>query len=377
MKYYQFLSFVLTVSLSPSFANAINDDVRDTLRVISGDYELRIQKSNAQPSLTVEFPTPDRVKLDRVKSKLRSTKVERSFAEICVLAEDEKGNENLLAVWRLDKHMYNQYKAMMPFMKKARFKLGINLKSAGITDSFHFLILDENDLKSTDSKNKRGNKNSLIREILTMAGSGKLSFTAKLSQIPLSKRKATATLQTDKGELGIEVLLDKNMGYTDSDFLVLTTAGQNEIRIPLGRLPGAAEAVAKLTTRTGMLREHKVRLSLNDEGFVVEYPQTRGSVDGLRTTKGVVAVNKEGRAIAPPQVVSWTPTFAIRRVVNPECDYEMSYMNSGTSQRLTSFVPYFKGDGVQADRVIEFDPGEQQVVLTYDKNAEVKSTSSP
>jgi hypothetical protein len=350
------------------------EPVRDLLMALTGDVDLRVvRNSQADPQLTIERGYLSKAQKAKLKKEMAAFGKGRARAEVCVLVEEEQGGFTLLDVLRLNRAEYDEFRALVPFERGAKFRMALNLKEAGITDSDLFLVMSEDELRAMGGGVKDARSAELVREVKTMAQRGRLSFTATLSQLPLSKRKAVATLRTDKGDLGIEVLLDKNMGYTDSDFLILKTPGGQEMRVKLGVLPGASEAVAKLTTRTGMLRQKKVDLSLKSAGFAMEYPETRGRVRALRTETGALAVDKKGYVVAPPVKVRFEPTFAVRRTVSPQCDFEIKYEDAGTTQRLTTFQPYFREDRLRPEKVVTFSPDAEEVVLQYDELALVRN----
>lgn len=350
------------------------EPVRDVLMALTGDVDLRVvRNSQADPQLILERGYLSKAQKAKLKKQVDKLGKGRTRAEVCILVEEEKGGFELLDVMRLNRAQYDEFRALLPFERAAKFRMALSLKAAGITDSDLFWVISEEELQAMGGGAADEGRSELVREVKTMAQRGRLSFTATLSQLPLSKRKAVATLQTDKGDLGIEVLLDKNMGYTGADFLILKTPAGQELRVPLNGLPGASEAVAKLTTRTGMLRQKKVDLSLKSGGFVMEYPETRGRVSALRTNTGALAVDKQGDLVAPPVVVSFEPTFAVRRIVRPQCDFELKYEDAGTTQRLATFEPYFQEDRLRPEKVVTFVPDEDEVVLQYDERALVKN----
>lgn len=344
------------------------EPVRDLLMALTGDGDLRVVRgSQADPQLAIERGYLSQAQRAKLKKEMEAFGKGRASAEVCVLVEDEQRGFTLLDVLRLNSAEYDEFRALVPFERDAKFRMALNLKQAGITDSDLYLVLSEDELQSMGGGVTDSRSAELVREVKTMAQRGRLSFTATLSQLPLSQRKAVATLRTDKGDLGIEVLLDKNMGYTDSDFLMLTTPGGQQMRVKLGALPGASEAVAKLTTRTGILLQKKVDLSLKSAGFAMDFPETRGRVSALRTETGALAVDKEGYAVAPPVTVRFEPTFAVRRTISSQCDFEVKYEDAGTTQRLATFQPYFQEDRTRAEKVVTFSPDTEEVVLQYDE----------
>lgn len=351
-------------------ATAENEEpVRQILRAMSGKYALRVVNSpRDKPQLAVEHQYLSAQARAQLKKQIAALPKSGRFANVCMLVENETGEFQRLGVAKLDRRQYREFRAVLPFMKLARFRIAIDLKAAKLTDSAGMLILSEDDLRAMSSA-PNDQRSELVQEIETMAVRGRLSFQATLSTLPLSKRKAVATLKTDKGDLGIEVLLDKNMGYTDNDFLILATPSGHELKVPLRELPHASQIVAKLTTRTGMLQRRKIDLSSTKDEFIMEFPEARGEASSLRNVVGAVAVDSAGRAIAPPLSAAWAPTFSVRRIATRGCDFELRYEDAGTTRRLNTFQPFFREDWSRAESAMEFDPEKEEIVLRYSKSA--------
>lgn len=240
--------------------------------------------------------------------------------KLCIVVGDERP-ELLTALEVTDAEVERSglFDGLSPF-------LGFDLKAAGLTSDRAFLPLDAGVLGVTDEGE------AAIDELIEQHRKGSVKFRARLSRVPPPARTAIARIETDKGPLGVKVLLSEAQALTVEDKLILELPSRRTIELPLGEVPLAPQVILALTSLTGMPLEKEVQLRAGAAGFVVEYPAELRRLPELARTVSVVPLDGEGRALGDSQEGTLVSTVRVRRPMTPLCEWELGLRGLGVRQ---------------------------------------------
>ncbi len=239
---------------------------------------------------------------------------------LCVVVGDEKPQLlTVLSVTASEVERSGLFDGLAPF-------LGFDLKAAGLTNDPAFLALDAAEQGLTDDGK------AALDELVEQHRRGLVKFRVRLSRVPAPARTAIARVETDKGPLGLKVLLSEAQALTVDDKLILELPSRRTLEILLGAVPLAAQVILSLTSLTGMPLEKDVLLRAGPGGFVVEYPAELRKLPELARSFAIVPLDEDGRALGAEQLGSVVASVRVRRPMTGLCEWELGLRGLGVRQ---------------------------------------------
>ena len=304
------------------------------------------------------------------KLKKATSRIDSSVAgatPLCVFRNDGRKVTRVSRV-RLEEDDFEVVQRLVPGLADATVAMAINLKTSGISDSKQFGVFDVEGLtKSPEGK-------ELVKELLAMARKGQVSLRAKLNQKPPTEadRTVIAGIDTDRGKLGLKMILNKYLAPKSNKKMsvVFTTPKGKKFELSVDGLARRQEIFENLTTPGGLLRTLNLQLragSTEASDFIVEFESTQSSVRAAKVEVAAVPLDSKGNQLGGPAVGDWRPTVTVTKTLNSQCEFEISFSDTGKPFELATFSTYYFGDDDAITSVLRFDPNSQFIATQFDK----------
>ncbi|MEE2901743.1 MAG: hypothetical protein VYC39_05405 [Myxococcota bacterium] len=304
--------------------------------------------------------------LGKAASRLSSR--DRGTTSVCAYLGDGNKSSQISSV-RLEQDDFRLLTNLLPGMKQASISMAINLKAAGISDSRQYSIFDVDGLYQTEEGK------ALIQELTTMAAQGQVSLRAKLNQKPPTDadRTVVAQLDTDRGKLGLKLLLNKNLAPKSNKQMsvIFTTPKGRTFELNVNGIAKRQEIFENMTTPSGLLKTLNLRLragASEDNDFIVEFESLTSSLRSGRVEIAAVPLDSRGRQLGEPVVGDWLPRVTIKKTLSEQCEYELYLNELGNKFEIAAFATYYPSDVDDISKIMRFNPNTQVVATQFDKS---------
>jgi hypothetical protein len=310
-----------------------------------------VYKAPATTDLAVLVKAPERAALSAVadvaKALALGAKRERATESVCLAVADARGVKNVASVM-LTGSQYAELTKAIPVLGKTEIGMALNLKAAGLTTEPVFINLQPDDATRA--------------ELMAMAASGTVRLTAKLLKSPSPEQTAIARIETDKGPLGLKMILDTPDLKVGENALVFSTPSRRQLSVPLLRLPRLKEVLTNLVTPAGLARLVPLRLAVGTDaraGFVVDFKEEEAQVPELGKTLGAVPVDGVGRVVGPAVTYDWAPVLRSSHALRGPCKHTLTLTGVGEEGYVAALDSFYPGDDRLIEKVLPFDPAKQ------------------